>query len=245
MFLYCVPGKPNIDRTAASAGLAYAFDESPSMAGHDAGFWQQPSTVWSNLAPPLIRIDEVRQTWKVFDKVAIGYWNDKKPTEESLRRKMMLAGDKVDGWQVPRAISFEYADHQLVSKVHLERYISIDSDDTLIFGDVVEKFQPLMDACESYMGMEHLTAKDELDFIAKALSYNYRISIRELCMLNMLTTTNTTAFLDAIVDVTGLQEMAAAKGEDVKKKATVPGDVDTSTGSRADSPATFQPALTS
>jgi hypothetical protein len=211
-FLYFIPKLKSMEPdTLSKMGLSDRIDKAQSSAvianGPDGG----PGMVICDRScemPPRIVLD--RQTWRPAPKrgadVApfwIGYWNDKPPTEESLRRPKMLPGEQIElrdssKWTVPKLVQFDdVSDSTLIQyKVKLPQVLDVDDDGEIVSGKIDPAYQTLWN--EGWLAHESLTQQasetgsavmtiaQSRQFACRLMAVNYRVSAIELTMLSLL-----------------------------------------------------------
>lgn len=252
-FLYFIETEgpvTNLDKIA-EFGLSYAFDDfpTPSRLSHGTPTGK----------PGFLLADESRmgefvasyrpreQTWRVFGNIAIGYYNDAKPMPQELLRSEWLDGPYVtlsDGndWIIPTVYLWE--DSEAVVK--LPKCLDVDESGNWVDGDVVAKYAPLIDRLwpffESWCDAARRAIEDGDDFTVKydiddctaIIATNYRVSPRELAMLQAIRKDKTAAVVlfvacDLATALDYLNEAATEK----KSGEPTPDSSDTAAGHAA------------
>lgn len=170
------------------------------------------------------------QVWEEFDSYWIGYWKDKPPTPADLERDELVNGHKVrlqDGneWIVPVVRSFPEG-------TALPSSLKIGKDGTLVT-QVLPKYVSLCDRANTLYEWYHgapddtedtikekvrLTDLDILKLVYEALALNYRVTERELGLLNLITTYNIGDVLRSIIDWPTFQHLVDELESQSKKK---------------------------
>jgi len=222
MFLYFVPGNRS---NVQAVEIGYAFDGGKvsqtceTMSGPDG----QRGTILANRSVPsqLVGHDKQKQTWRQCGEVWIGYWNDNKPTEKTLKRPVIVPGNAVtliDGaeWEIPRGLVFDGASMSQT----LPRMLDVDSTGEWIIGDVKPDLAKLWEATcqvyDSWIGRlaaintedgevsdtseVSITFADELAMVELCLQTNYRIGRHEIGMLGLLDRDTPSQVLLALID---------------------------------------------
>ena len=236
-FLYFVPGTDINSVDLDAVGLGYAFEGPPDRSYNAKGFdGSSPGALLMQKGPMpagRLKLNPPEQVWKEQKRFWVGYWKDLPPTEESLRRKTMLAGSdltlqKAD-WTIPTAICFEEYNGDVVPVHQLSRYIECHINGEVTLGEVEQQFAPLMDVALRFLESvdpEVVYTKAECwAAAAMVLSYNYRIRLPELSMLKILTDKSAADILNICVDMEELGKLC------IEKK--VIDDVETSTNAGA------------
>jgi len=132
----------------------------------------------------------------------VGYWNEKRPTEESLRRRKGLPGEAIelrDGakWTVPRLVQFadKSPDVPIQYEVTLPKVLDVNDDGDLIAGAVDPKYAELWDrgwaAHHALMGQATetgqatMTEMEARRLAVDLMAVNYRLTALEIAMLGL------------------------------------------------------------
>lgn len=205
-FMYFVSTDKPLTNLAAIAelGLGYAFETMPLIAAIPRGATPtgQPGYIIadeSRMNGYSVFYRPTEQTWRVFGDMAIGYYNADPPQPKELLRDGYLTGRSAtlaDGndWIVPIVYVWEGAD----KTAKLPRFIDVDSAGNFCDGDVIEKYQPLIERLgpwfdrwcdavkEAIANNTDFTVNYKTEDCAFLLAQNYRIGPRELAMRRVL-----------------------------------------------------------
>lgn len=208
-FLYFIPKLQSIDRAAIeSLGLADRIDRHEVGIVHANGPSGGPGVViCESSIENSPRVVHGHQVWRAAPKRGadeapywIGYWKDRKPTEQSLRRPKMLAGSAIelrDGekWMVPRLVQFNEGSptNGITYTVRLPQVLDVDDEGELVTGRIDPRYQDLWDegwrAHQSLTmqaevaGMASMTVNESIRFASKLMAWNYRVTSVEIAML--------------------------------------------------------------
>lgn len=224
MLLYFVDGRQRITLTEAHAlGLRHAFPLTPPVCSEfsDAGPHGEAGVV---LAAQSDRIGYYpdRQTWRRMPPIAgqpcvsVGFWNDARPTPESLRVEQPLRGSAVrlrDGndWIVPLARAWS-DDARGGAYCALPGTLTLDDAGEWQRGGIESRYAQLWDLATQYWDslwsapLEGQTVRFDFprahDAAVEALGANYRISRGEVALLGLFDDQwlCATAILQALVD---------------------------------------------
>jgi len=156
----------------------------------------------------------------------IGYWNDKPPVENELRRKVQLAGHKVelrDGekWLVPVARRFP-------NGTTLPQSLKLGANGEMVreplpqyaaFGGRVERFWDDIQRQNGWIeGEADFTEAQQWQLAAEAMGLNYHIGADEINALGLFNQQNLTEILAAVIDWQTVRRVIAAIAEANKKK---------------------------
>lgn len=211
-FFYYVPGVMSVDAEAVDRlGLRDRIDKfdvgvvnaNGPDGGHGVIICDRSYDVPPRMSMPF-------QEWRPAPKrgadVApywIGFWKDKRPTEESLRRPKMLAGNSIelrDGatWTVPKLVQFDGKSEATIIQyaVRLPQVLDVDDDGEIVSGKIDPVYQSLWDegwrahesltqqAAES--GRAVMTVQEARRFAFRLMGVNYRVSPIEIAILALL-----------------------------------------------------------
>lgn len=237
-FYYFIPDEKSINRELLSKyGLEHIVDRTDSIPYREIirGIDGMRGTILGcgrNFTDPTqLRFQDVPK-WTQFSKqhsehrAYLGYDPDKLPTPAELERKSMLPGKPLKDelnrtWQLPTA-------HKVLHGTQLPRRIDEDEDGEYIYGEVVSQYRKLWDLVEQYMqacvGAAEQAKEDDatefsftfgnaLDFCVAAFSANYRVSRKELLVMEVLNTDLFQEVLPILIDASGLEQLK--KSEDL------------------------------
>lgn len=223
-FIYYVPGTDNNSVDIKALGLACAFDRGPSKGMNHKGFDGETSGALlmerESMPSARLTLQPDEQVWKKLKNYYVGYWKDLVPTEESLRRRTRLAGSNVtlgnEAWQVPVAISFEEYNGDVVTASQLSRYVDCDEDGQPVLGQVEEQFAPLLDEATRWLEASsdpdfEYTQADLFCSAARVMSFNYRMCLPEMAILQLLTNGTAVEIMDACIDKPTLDMLLSQK----------------------------------
>ncbi len=226
-------------KKAIELGLGYAF-ETPSIGSVQVGGGpgNKAGVIFSaSSASGHIRYKPEQQTWEQYpgkDGLWLGFWKENRPGPEDLIRRKPKDGHFVelcDGqeWLIPVARAVD-------GSSPLPRALKNDGTDWLV-GDVKEAFKDyfaracqlwdVMFPAESEASGEDriVTIAGAADLCVIALSINYRVSVAEVSLLELLDTEIYTAVCKAVVDYPTLEAMVK-KNEIPDAPSSKPGDAD-------------------
>jgi len=166
------------------------------------------------------RYDPDAQVWtkSVSGDWWVGYYKSEKlPTEKELRRKTMMEGHKIpliDGqeWIVP-AIRLLNGGSGLPESIQIDdcgKFVTKAlSQYERISGAAERLFQDFRIEAGIDPGEMTLEANDRIGLAIDAISLNYCVGIDEVMILSLLTTTNLSSIMSAILDLPSLQKKTA------------------------------------
>ena len=226
-------------KKAVELGLGYAF-ETPSIGSVqvDGGPGNKAGVIFSaSSESKLIRYKPDLQVWEPYpgkDGLWFGYWKDNRPAPDDLLRRKPKDGHLVelcDGreWLIPVARAVD-------GTSPLPRALKNDGTNWLV-GDVKEAFKDYFArACQLWDVMfpdegevsgedRIITIAGAADLCVIALSINYRVSVAEVSLLELLDTETYTAVCKAVVDYPALEAMVK-KNKIAEPQSSAPGDAD-------------------
>lgn len=210
-FLYFIPKLQSIDRAAIeSLGLGNRIDKHDVGIVHANGPSGGPGVViCESSIENSPRVVNGHQVWRAAPKRGaaeapywVGYWKDRKPTEQNLRRPKMLGGPSIemrDGekWMVPRLVQFNDGSmtQGITYSVRLPQVLDVDDDGELVTGRIDPRYQDLWDegwrAHQSLTmqaeaaGVASMTVNESIRFASRLLGWNYRVTAVEIAVLSL------------------------------------------------------------
>ncbi|BBO34734.1 hypothetical protein [Lacipirellula parvula] len=175
--------------TGPSGGAGNVFME--DAPGVDAGYYPDDQT-WSKMPA----VEGRPELW-------IGYWNDRKPTPQTLKRAKLLRGPVLtlaDGneWQVPIVRRYDGAAQQW--QCELPAYLAFDGTGKVGPGRPLAKYAHLWDATATIAELQFAkdagdearepTQDELLAAVSALMGANYRVSLPELIALEALEETH-------------------------------------------------------
>lgn len=224
-FIYAIPKVTSIsDRLFEQIGLADVMNEtdpaqrqfrhsSKGPGGQDCTLLMVSDNT------KLLRFNPDEQTWTISrnEKFWVGFYNDDRPTEIILRRRMQLAGHEVElqdasKWLIPVA-------RILTGASALPQSLFIDGQDEIIkmplqkYAEFTHKVDKLWDDFRNETDPKSkeepkLSTADRMHLAAEALAFNYHVGLDETNMLGLITTQNLIEIMEAIIDVPTLIRIA-------------------------------------
>jgi hypothetical protein len=196
-----------------------------------------------NNRPFIVGYFQEKQTWIKANggKFWIGYYNDAKPTAESLMRKEQVNGHYVkllngQDWLIPVARLFPEGTilpHSLVLgpdgdivKEIIPRYAKYSQ----IGERVWTEFKRQMNWEDVEEDHKPFNEQEEWECAIRALSINYLVGQWEVSALRLLSTNNVQNIFHAIVDIPTMMAVIKSQNESAKKKE----NADTPDGSTID-----------
>jgi hypothetical protein len=183
-----------------------------------------------------------QQTWREMPKrpdgtrVWIGYWNEAKPTPDSLERastlpgaRLKLADDRM--WLVPIV---RIHDRQTDTyKSNLPTYLDFDAEGRVVPGRVVDAYQRLWELTAPVAEREFGQAESDTDkdlatqqlytAVVALLQANYVVALPELVMIDALADDCLALLVQISCRFDQLREwIAASKGDEQKKTTSSP-----------------------
>jgi hypothetical protein len=214
VFLYYFPGQ---SQSVPADQLIQRYDLDDRIRKADVGYVMQNGpdgghglvlTDSANEISP--RVDLPMQTWRPSPKMGAdvapywcGYWNERKPTEGTLRRVKTLPGESIelrdgDRWQVPKLIDFlppEDVTQPIRFEVALPKVLDINDDGDLVSGRIEPKYESLWETGWNFhyslanqakeTGRAVMTELDARRFAVNLLNVNYRVTSLEIAMLGL------------------------------------------------------------
>lgn len=167
------------------------------------------------------------QTWQqsLNGKYRVGFYENDRPDEQSLRRKKQLAGFEVelgDGgkWLIPVA-------RIITGGSVLPQSLILGKDGAIVtealpqyaeFSAKAEKLWEDFQVENKWKeGKTKLTVAERMTFAIEALAWNYHINIEEVNLLKLITTENLGEIMAAIIDVPTIIEVAKQMKDEKKK----------------------------
>ena len=193
-FLYFIAGKKKLEE----AGLAYAFDETPAYAESKGPGGREGVMLCND--PDAIRYSQDDQEWLQINADAwVGCEKENRPEPQDLKREKWLPGDNVkllDGaWEVPRLQVF--VDGNAGFSLALPGR-AIWKEGAWQLGEVTDAYADADDLLRDLMARMQsaeqgdasgsMSFTDGLDYAARILKVNYRVSQPELSLLGSLPT---------------------------------------------------------
>jgi hypothetical protein len=222
-FLYYLPGrKLVVGDDVPALPCAYAFD-GPYL--HSTEVHQGPDGQGGAVIAPSDRCEAAHciyrtsdQTWIEAAGYWVGYWNDRRPREEDLRRPSAIEGDWVSlgddhAWIVPRARRWSAAESGSAAKIEWTNLLPSRvrfAGGVAVLGDPLPRYAELWSIANAVAAVRFGQATVEQEklvswenifhIVCRVLAVNYAISPIEATLLDLLTTETPTDVLDAVLD---------------------------------------------
>ena len=211
MFLYFIEGDER-DRPDLSK-IPHAIEGSPRKGYNTKGLNGRGGHIVADksVTAPL-RMDLSTQDWKQVN--GVGYLLVEEKDPEFYAREKQLVGKPVEikgkQWNIPEAVTFAEIGDKVVYDYMVSRYLDVDDDGSITYGDVEEKYEPLLEIAMKWHSLEDETFGTDEEFFraaATAISFNYKLGLVECTMLKLLTIETATQIIPVVAASELYQEL--------------------------------------